>query len=103
MPLSPYRASGFTLFELALGLFLMALLVGGISVPLQTQIDARKVNETEQILAEARDAVLAFAAANGYFPCPASAASGGVEPADSDHVTGNCPAYYGFLPAATLG
>jgi type II secretory pathway pseudopilin PulG len=97
------RAEGFTIFELALALFLIGLLLGGIAVPLQTQIDSRKVEETEQLLAEAREALIGYAAAHGYLPCPADAASGGLEPEESDHVTGKCPSYYGFLPAATLG
>jgi type II secretory pathway pseudopilin PulG len=97
------RAAGFTIFELAMALFLMALLLGGILVPLQTQIDTRKIEETEQLLAEAREALVAFAMANGYFPCPANAGGVGIEPPESDHVNGNCPVYYGFLPAATLG
>jgi type II secretory pathway pseudopilin PulG len=97
------RSAGFTLFELAIALFLIALLLGGISMPLQTQIDNRKTERTEQLLTEAREALLGYAAAHGYFPCPANAASAGLEPEGTDHVTGECPTYYGFLPAATLG
>jgi type II secretory pathway pseudopilin PulG len=97
------RAEGFTIFELALALFLIGLLLGGIAVPLQTQIDSRKIDETEQVLAEAREALIGYAAAHGYLPCPADGTSGGLEPEDSDHVTGKCPTNYGFLPAATLG
>jgi type II secretory pathway pseudopilin PulG len=97
------REAGFTIFELAIALFLIALLFGGISMPLQTQIDNRKTEDTERLLAEAREALLGYVAAHGYFPCPANAASAGVEPEGTDHVTGECPTYYGFLPAATLG
>jgi type II secretory pathway pseudopilin PulG len=95
--------AGFTIFELAIGLFLMSLLLGGIFMPLQTQLENRKTDRTEQLLAEAREALLGYAAARGHFPCPADAASAGQEPDDSDHVTGTCPVYYGFLPAAALG
>ena len=94
---------GFTLFELAIALFLIALLLGSISVPLQTQVDSRKKDETERLLAEAREALLGYAASHGYFPCPASGTSAGLEPEGTDHATGECPTYYGFLPAATLG
>ena len=96
-------ATGFTIFELAIALFLTTLLLGGIFTPLQTQLDNRKTAETEQLLVEAREALLGYAAAHGHFPCPADAASAGREPEGTDHATGRCPVYYGFLPAATLG
>jgi hypothetical protein len=47
--------------------------------------------------------LLGFAAAHGYFPCPASASSAGQEPQGTDHASGSCPAWHGFLPAALLG
>jgi prepilin-type N-terminal cleavage/methylation domain-containing protein len=96
-------AQGFTLLELAVALFLLALLFGGMFVPLQAQLDARKTDETELILHRAREALLGYAAANGYFPCPADNVKGGIEATAADHATGTCPAYYGYLPAATLG
>jgi prepilin-type N-terminal cleavage/methylation domain-containing protein len=95
-------ARGFTLLELAVALFLMALLFGSLFVPLQAQLEARKTEETERILERAREALLGYAAAQGYFPCPADA-QGGIEPAEADHASGSCPSYFGFLPAAALG
>lgn len=94
---------GFTIVELAFALFLVALLFGSVFVPLQTQVDTRKVEETRQLLGRAREALLGFAVAHGYFPCPADGTGSGQEPAGSDHATGQCPAYHGFLPAAALG
>ena len=96
-------ALGFTLIELAVALFLVSLLLGTIFVPLQSQIEARKIEQTGQLLERAREALLGYAAANGYFPCPADATSSGRESAGTNHSTGYCPAYQGFLPAATLG
>ena len=96
-------ARGFTMIELAVALFLMALLFGSLFVPLQAQLEARKTEETDRILERAREALLGYAAANGHFPCPADNAKGGVEPAEADHATGACPVYFGFLPAAALG
>ena len=112
-------ASGFTLIELAVGIVVMALLLGGILVPLRNQVETRKVDETQRMLAQAREAVLGYVVANGYFPCPADAASNGAEalppdppgPAPHDSGTGICAAstgdgtagYHGFLPAKTLG
>ena len=92
---------GFTMFELAVALFLLALLFGSLFVPLQAQLDARKTEQTEAILYQAREALLGYAAANGYLPCPAI--TSGAEPREADHASGSCPAYHGYLPAAALG
>jgi prepilin-type N-terminal cleavage/methylation domain-containing protein len=103
------RRAGFTLMEMAVALFIIALLLGSLMVPLTTQVESRNYAETQRILEQAREALIGFAAANGRLPCPASATSNGVE--DGNTATGVCNAltvfganvYYGFLPAATLG
>jgi len=115
----PTAVSGFTLIELAVGIVVIALLLGGILVPLKTQVETRKIEETQRMLAQAREAVLGYAVANGYFPCPADSTSNGAEalppdppgPAPHDSTNGICAAstgdgtagYHGFLPAKTLG
>lgn len=112
----PGRAAGFTMIELAVAIVVIALLLGGILVPLQTQVETRKYDETQRILDQAREALLGYAAAYGYFPCPADYAGGssGAEAAGFSHGSpGSCPAsvtgggtagvYIGYLPAATLG
>jgi type II secretory pathway pseudopilin PulG len=95
--------SGFTILEHAVSLSIIALLLGSIMVPLQTQIENRKVDETKRMLDVAQEMLVGFAAANGFFPCPATASSNGQEPLGSDHTTGSCPVWHGFLPAAVLG
>ena len=117
-PAPTSRRRGFTLIELAIVLFVVALLLGGMLLPLAAQQDIRNYGDTQKILAEARDALLGFAMANDRLPCPASATSNGVEsfclnPSDAclpatttttvqSH--GRCSnPYDGFLPAATLG
>ena len=98
------EARGFTLVELAVTLFIITLLVGSVMIPLQTQVEGRRLEDTQQTLDRAREALLGYVSSFGYFPCPADAASNGVEPAAGvDHVTGVCPSYHGFLPAALLG
>jgi prepilin-type N-terminal cleavage/methylation domain-containing protein len=109
-------AAGFTLIEMAVAVFILALLLGSILVPLQTQIESRKTDETQRILDQAREALIGFAAATGRFPCPARASSDGTEsffsPGGSptnglchSSVTGaaGMNLYVGFLPAVTLG
>jgi type II secretory pathway pseudopilin PulG len=97
------RCWGFTLVELAVAVFLISLLLGALAMPLQMRVEARKVEQTEQLLRTLRDALTGYAAANGYLPCPADDSSTGREPAASNHETGYCPSYFGFLPAAALG
>ena len=107
------RTTGFSLIEVAIAVFVITLLLGGILVPLTTQVERRKTEETNRILDQAREALIGYAAANGYFPCPASATSNGQEPVGTNHAivaVNTCPAavwganmYHGFLPAATLG
>jgi type II secretory pathway pseudopilin PulG len=97
------RMTGFTLLELAVSLFVLALLLASALTPIQTQIEERKVEETSRLLTQAQDALLGYAAAHGYFPCPSDGSSNGKEPAGTDHGSGNCPVWHGFLPAAVLG
>ena len=110
------RAAGFTLVEIAIAVFIIALLLGSILVPLTTQVENRNIDTTQRILDQARDALIGYAAATGRFPCPASDTSNGLEhffsPGGSaanglchTSVTGaaGMNVYSGFLPAATLG
>ena len=94
---------GFTLIEQAVALSVIALLLGSILVPLQTQIENRKMDETRRTIDLAQEMLLGFVVANGYFPCPADAASNGNEAPGTNHVTGSCPVSHGYLPAALLG
>lgn len=98
-----FRAGGFTILEHAVSLSIIALVLGSILVPLQTQLENRKLDETRRMLDVAAEMLLGFAAANGYFPCPADAASNGQEPLGTNHLTGGCSISHGFLPAALLG
>lgn len=92
---------GFTLTELAIVLLIVALLIGGLLMPMSSQVDQRNQAETQKRLAEIHDALLGYAAANGRLPCPATAGSNGIE----DPVGGGVctSAHGGFLPAGTLG
>ena len=100
---------GFSLVELAIAVFIMAVLLGSLIVPLQSQVESRRTDETARILDQARQALIGYVAANGYFPCPASSTSNGQE-ATPNHAAGTCAGAVtfaavldGFLPAATLG
>jgi prepilin-type N-terminal cleavage/methylation domain-containing protein len=99
----PSRQGAFTLIELAVVLLIIGLLLGSLMYTLSAQTDQRTREQTQRTLEQAREAVLGYAVANGRLPCPASAASLGVE-SDSPAGSGDCTNYYdGFLPAVTLG
>jgi prepilin-type N-terminal cleavage/methylation domain-containing protein len=113
-------ARGFTLIELAVVMFVIALILGSVVLPLATGVSNRRYDDTQRILDQAREALIGYAAANGRFPCPALPNSTGAEaffagfppfiPA-GDPGNGQCNpllaiaagVYSGFLPAVTLG
>ncbi|MFA4969543.1 MAG: prepilin-type N-terminal cleavage/methylation domain-containing protein, partial [Sulfuritalea sp.] len=111
----PFSRRGFTLIELAIVMFIVTLLLGGMLLPLSAQQDIRNFGDTQKKLADARDALLGFAMANDRLPCPASDTSNGLESfctSSSGVCTetttvqshGRCAyPYSGYFPAATLG
>lgn len=107
---------GFSLIELAVVIFIVGLLLGSIFIPLQSRVEIRNYEQTQRLLDLAREALIGYAAANGRFPCPASATSNGAEhfatfPTAGTPANGICnplvalatDVYSGFLPAVTLG
>jgi prepilin-type N-terminal cleavage/methylation domain-containing protein len=102
--ISKPNSAGFTLTELAVVLVIVALLIGGMMMPLGAQDDLRRTAETQKTLADIQEALIGFAAANGRLPCPASSASNGVESPSPVGGVGACASPYdGFVPAVTLG
>jgi type II secretory pathway pseudopilin PulG len=105
-PSYPEPARGFALLEAWIALVVLAILFGGLALPLAAQVQMRRQEALERQLDEARDALMGFAAAQGRLPCPATPSSGGAEAfaPGGDASNGACADYYGgFLPAATLG
>jgi len=101
------HAGGFSLIELAVVIVIITLLLGSLLIPLATQIDNRRYAETEKQLAHIREALIGFALAKRYLPCPAKSETNGLE--DRDPATNACtdpgsgPTRAGFLPWVTLG
>lgn len=97
--------NGFTLIELAMVLFIVTLLLGGLLVPLATQMEARQRNDTSEQLERIREALIGFAIINGRLPCytsetdPSSALYGEEDPVcnPAGRTTD------GILPWKTLG
>lgn len=52
---------GFTLIELAIVLVLLTVLAGGLLMPLTTQIETRRIAETQKTLEDARQAIMGYA------------------------------------------
>lgn len=98
--------SGFSLIELAIAIFVITLLLGGLLVPLSTQVEQRKFSETQKVLDEIKEALMGYALANGYLPCPDKTTAAGVGTANDgqeDVNAGTCVTQEGNLPWVTLG
>lgn len=103
---------GFSLVEMAVVLVIVGLLLGGLIMPLGSQMEQQRIAETKKTLDVAKEALLNFAAVNGRLPCPASTTSSGAESFGTDITSGTlgstsngiCSNFLdGFLPAVTLG
>lgn len=94
---------GFSLIELAMVLFVISLVIGGLLVPLATQMEARQRNETQAKLEEIRETLMGYAMINGSLPCPTTQA----DPAHADYGVADAacaaPTAEGYLPWKTLG
>ena len=91
---------GFSLIEMAVVLVILGLILSSSLLPLSAQMDHHNTLETQKNLAEAREALLGFAMAHGYLPCPAKSASDGLEDRTGNTCTGG--KRVGHLPWAEL-
>lgn len=64
------KSKGFTLIELAMVLLIIGLLLGGLLMPLATQIEQRDRQLVKQELEDIKQALLGYAVINGRLPCP---------------------------------
>jgi prepilin-type N-terminal cleavage/methylation domain-containing protein len=95
------HSRGFTLVEIAISMVILGLVLTGLVVSLSQQLEQRRLLDTRTTLAQANEALTAFVVANGRLPCPAVAASNGLESTAGG--PGICTTAAGFLPAVTLG
>lgn len=99
------RVRGFSLVELAMVLFIISLVVGGLLVPLSTQLEARQRSATEASLEEIREALIGFAIIEGRLPCYTTE----TDPQAVDYGEEDATCYVtalttdGILPWKTLG
>lgn len=102
--MNPRAHPGFSLVEMAVVLFIVALLAGGMLMPLSAQREQQQLNETRLALEDIRHALLGYAVIHGTLPCPSAAtlpsAPGFGEAASSCSTP---PSAEGWLPWKTLG
>ena len=99
------RQRGFTLVEIAVGLAVIALLLGMMIVPLGTQFDQQRISDSQRQLNVVYEALLGFAVANGRVPCPATPnVANTTANAGTEARTGTaCTLSEGVVPWTTLG
>ena len=103
------RHSGFTLTELAVVMVIVALLVGGMLIPLSAQKDMQYSSETKTLMSDVKDALMGYVTVNGRLPCPANPATptgsvgAGLEYPLNAAKTACSTSSEGVLPWATLG
>lgn len=98
---SPARQRGFTLAELAVVMVIIAVLMGGLLMPLGARMEARKRNETAEALQDIEQALIGFAIVNGRLPCPSTQRD--PTQADFGREDASCATGEGLLPWRTLG
>jgi prepilin-type N-terminal cleavage/methylation domain-containing protein len=96
---------GFTLIEMAVAIFIIALLLGSLLIPLATQVEQKQISDTQRMLEEAKEALIGHAMAFGHLPCP-DTDNDGAENVNAG--TGQCSSIatsiaHGNLPWQTLG
>ncbi len=98
----PILNRGFSLTELAIVLVILALLIGGMLVPLSAQRDIHNITETKRQLIEIKEALLGFSIIHGRLPCHSTT----VDPADPKYGDEDNPCndgVEGYLPWKALG
>jgi prepilin-type N-terminal cleavage/methylation domain-containing protein len=90
---------GFTLAELAIVMLIIALILGGILIPLGTQVQSKRIADTQKTIEEIKEALIGFAVINKRLPGPAISATNGIEKG-ACAVPVTCT---GFIPWTTLG
>ena len=93
---------GFSLIEMAIVLFIVALLMGGLLPTISSQIEQKNRNETRKQLDDIQQALLGYAIINGYLPCPTTT----TDPANVNYGSSDVTcttASEGYLPWKTLG
>lgn len=90
----------FVLIEIAIALLVLVLVLGGVLVPINQQMQQGKIRDTEKAINDINEALIGFVMINGRLPRPATSATNGLENAAA---CANDAACTGFIPWTTLG
>lgn len=86
------KIKGVTLIELAIVLFIVSLILGGVLVPLSTRLEQEERKKTTEMLVDIKESLIGYALVNGHFPCPDC----------PDNSTGNCGIVETGLGSSTI-
>ncbi len=101
---------GFTIVEVAIAVMILAIILGYSVAMFPVQQELKQYRHAEAEMDEIIEQLVAFAQVNGRLPCPDTSTNNelpantidGLEDQLNDPFDG-CEAYFGFLPARTLG
>lgn len=101
---------GFTLIEIAIVLLIVSILLGYAVAMFPKQQELKQYRHVEREMDMILEELVAYAQVNGRLPCPDTVADSGLpanaayDGAEDINPAGTgCEAYFGFLPARTLG
>lgn len=95
---------GFTLIEMAIVLFILALLLGGLLPTVSSQIDIQRRKDTRKQLDDIQQALLGYTIINGYLPCPTTTTNpANINYGSADATCSANATSEGYLPWKTLG
>ena len=88
---------GFTLLEMAVVMVVLGLILGGILIPLSTQMEKQDRDATQSVLEEIQEALIGYTMTNGRLPCPDTDGDGIID------MAGTCTNVQGTIPWVDLG
>jgi prepilin-type N-terminal cleavage/methylation domain-containing protein len=104
MKSSSFRSKGFTLVEIAIVLLIVTVLLGYTVAMFPMQQDLKKYRQVDKEIDGIIEHLIAFAQVNGRLPCPDTNNGGSAIDGQEDRAgLDDCNAFFGFLPARTLG
>lgn len=102
-----FASYGFSLIEMAIVLFIIALLMGGLLPTISSQLEQKNRNETRKQLDEIQQALFGYAIINKRLPCPAiknqTILANPATAGRPDITAGVCNTNPGVLPWIELG